>query len=760
MCWLVSVAMIATLSMLLGPALAADAAPLSVSKPLNSLAPTLTGTPTVGSTLSCSQGTWTNSPTSFSYTWLRSGTAIAGQTGSSYVVQSADKGTSLSCQVTAANSDGQYTISGLPSGSYRVAFYPEEGGNYLVQYFNGKSAEGEANPVSVTAGSETSGINAAVAPGGEITGRVTGAGGTPLMNVEASAHSTTGGYGGEAYTNANGEYTIAGLPSGSYTVVFSPANESGYITQYYNGKSSEGEAEAIGVSAGSQTAGINAALQPASSGGQITGRVTSAAHGTPLQGVEVSAEKSDGYGSALTNANGEYTISGLTNGSYIVTFSPASGTNYLTQYYENKSTSGAANPVVVSAGSPATADAALVAGGEITGRVTSAAGGAPLSGAEVSAYDAAAEAYGSASTNANGEYTIPGLPTGSYTVRFFPASESNYLVQYYAGTSIEADATPVSVTAGAAPKTGIDAALATGGQITGRVTSAASGIPLAGVSVSTEGGYVSTNANGEYTVSGLPSGSYKVAFYPEEGANYLLQYFNGKSTEGEANAVEVTVGSATTGINSALLAAGQITGTVTNAVGGAPLPDIGVDAVNTSGYLSGFGYAVTDTGGGSASATSNALAVPAPNSSFAIARSPVFDAKTGDLEFFFKVVEPGAFRWSLTFKNADVGFADAVDLAFAEAAKKAKHCKAGLIKHKGKCVHVTVPFASGSKSVAAGTVELKIHADPQALKALKQGRTLHVSGPFSFQSALGGAPVTHTESLVVKVPKPKKKKKK
>ena len=49
--------------------------------------------------------------------------------------------------------------------------------------------------------------------------------------------------------------------------------------------------------------------------------------------------------------------------------------------------------------------------------------------------------------------------------------------------------------------------------------------------------------------------------------------------------------------------------------------------------------------------------------------------------------------------------------------------------------------AQGLQSVPAGTVEVKVHASSKAIKALKAGHTLHVSGTFTFQSALGGPPV-------------------
>ena len=71
-------------------------------KPINSVLPAITGTATVGETLTCSTGTWTNSPT-FAYQWRRDGVAIAGATASTRVLAGADEGAKMSCTVTATN---------------------------------------------------------------------------------------------------------------------------------------------------------------------------------------------------------------------------------------------------------------------------------------------------------------------------------------------------------------------------------------------------------------------------------------------------------------------------------------------------------------------------------------------------------------------------------------------------------------------------------------------------------------------------------
>lgn len=81
-------------------------ADFTLSAPAVSASPAVSGTATLGSTLTCSTGTWSNSPTSYSYEWLRDGSAIGGATSSTYVTASADVGHQISCQVTAVNGEG------------------------------------------------------------------------------------------------------------------------------------------------------------------------------------------------------------------------------------------------------------------------------------------------------------------------------------------------------------------------------------------------------------------------------------------------------------------------------------------------------------------------------------------------------------------------------------------------------------------------------------------------------------------------------
>jgi hypothetical protein len=81
--------------------------------PVNIVPPSISGTPKPGDKLSCTTGTWTNSPTSFTYGWGRDGTPIVAATTSSYKVQTSDEGLTLICTVTAKNAAG----AGKPASS-------------------------------------------------------------------------------------------------------------------------------------------------------------------------------------------------------------------------------------------------------------------------------------------------------------------------------------------------------------------------------------------------------------------------------------------------------------------------------------------------------------------------------------------------------------------------------------------------------------------------------------------------------------------
>ena len=80
--------------------------------PANTAPPTISGTPTVAQTLTASDGTWSNNPTSFAYQWLRCNAGgnncanVANGTQKTYTLVGADAGNTMRVRVTATNADG------------------------------------------------------------------------------------------------------------------------------------------------------------------------------------------------------------------------------------------------------------------------------------------------------------------------------------------------------------------------------------------------------------------------------------------------------------------------------------------------------------------------------------------------------------------------------------------------------------------------------------------------------------------------------
>jgi hypothetical protein len=112
--------------------------------PANTVPPAVTGTAVVGSLLSCTEGTWTGSPTiTYTYQWKRNGVNIGGATASTYTLVQADAGNTanIECTVTATNGAGAvpadsntvaqildasaaayFTAAGVSTGTYINAF--------------------------------------------------------------------------------------------------------------------------------------------------------------------------------------------------------------------------------------------------------------------------------------------------------------------------------------------------------------------------------------------------------------------------------------------------------------------------------------------------------------------------------------------------------------------------------------------------------------------------------------------------------------
>jgi hypothetical protein len=227
-----------------------------------------------------------------------------------------------------------------------------------------------AIPVLVLLGSSTP--SAVAAPGGGISGRVTTAAAKhePIEGVEVCAFSLSAeaseeeveGENGCAKTNSSGEYTISGLSSANFEVIFNFAAILGssvsgtaqssvpnYVVQYYKDEYPPNEPTPVAVSGSSTTKEIDAELQE---GSEITGTITNAATDTPVTNGSACALRSGSggqielVGCASTDAGGEYKIVGLPDGSYVVGFA---GVGLITRFYQGKASFGEGTQIAIAA---------------------------------------------------------------------------------------------------------------------------------------------------------------------------------------------------------------------------------------------------------------------------------------------------------------------------------------------------------------------------------------------------------------------------
>jgi hypothetical protein len=125
-----------------------------------------------------------------------------------------------------------------------------------------------------------------------------------------------------------------------------------------------------------------------------------------------------------------------------------------------------------------------------------------------------------------------------------------------------------------------------------------------------------------------------------------------------------------------------------------------------------------------------------------------FNPTTGVITFTVSVGDPGTFSWLLTFQNGKFG-------VFAASVTK---CRKSFVRLNGKCRSARIVYAKGSKAVAApGRVVFTIKPTRSALTALKNAlkrkRGIPVRMTLTFQSARGGSPVTHAQTLTIKLKK-------
>ncbi|MEX0800723.1 MAG: carboxypeptidase regulatory-like domain-containing protein [Dehalococcoidia bacterium] len=435
---------------------------------------------------------------------------------------------------------------------------------------------------------------------GSISGAVTEEGtGTPLVDICASVYGVGGGFISFDLTDAFGDYVVPNVPEGDVKVQFFDCSaEPNHLTEWYDDQPDFAAADAVSVSDGATTSGIDASL---AIGGSIAGAVTAGGSGTPLPDICVNVYSAGGAwsGGDLTDAFGDYFVGRLTTGDYTIEyFDCAAFPNHFGEWYDDKADFLSADPVgVVEGATTSGIDAALTVGGSISGTVTEEGAGNPIEFACVDVSDLDGNGFGGVTTDEFGAYFVGLLPTGDYKARYadcdFPGT---HVPEWYEDRPDFDSADVIPVVQGS--DTQIDVALAVGGAISGTIFEEGSGTPLQACAFvySTFDGFLGqafADEFGNYSMGGLPTGDYKVEFGCG-GFTHLGEWYDNQPNFDSADIVAVTLGADTPEIDGALTPGGSISGAITDEASGDPLASICISVYDLSGGF--YGALATNDG--------------------------------------------------------------------------------------------------------------------------------------------------------------------
>lgn len=348
----------------------------------------------------------------------------------------------LSCAET--TEEGEYAINSIDLFTgYKLYFEGPEGEpEYATTYWHEKWNYEQAEYVFIGSGGSIE-ANATLVPGGRIEGTLTAEGEVPSRGkVCAFKHWEIGST--CAFLSHESGYRIGNLAPGSYVLAFYIP---GYRTEFTGGVTEYFSATSVSVQAG----GVTAASADLKVAPGIRGTVTALGTGEPVENVTVCAFPEPGMNyCSTTDEDGKYVVV-TPPGTYRVQFDVD---GYVIQYYDGSGDIDHATTVSVAEAPVGGIDAALEQAGSIKGQVALSGVYGSRGEVEVCALSGTNEECVKPDPS-SGVYEFRHIPPGSYKVRF---SLGGYFTQFFDDKATEAEAEPVTVTAGH-EKSGVDATL-------------------------------------------------------------------------------------------------------------------------------------------------------------------------------------------------------------------------------------------------------------------------------------------------------------
>lgn len=242
---------------------------------------------------------------------------------------------------TKTDADGNFRFSLNPGNYYVWVSAPDY---YVVA--DGKPSQKPLR-IAVETGDQIDGLDFSLEKGGVVTGKVTNADSSPVIDVRVSliplqksevTFGITSSLWTNAFTDDRGIYRLYGVPPGQYQLAVgdpSPAQNAmrGRLAvprTFFPNSVDEAKAKAVAVVGGQELTGIDIKMPPPKPVFNVSGRVVDAATGAPVPNIGVGLAIYEGQtriggrsSSNPTNAKGEFQIDRVPAGRYSL-FAPSS----------------------------------------------------------------------------------------------------------------------------------------------------------------------------------------------------------------------------------------------------------------------------------------------------------------------------------------------------------------------------------------------------------------------------------------------------
>jgi protocatechuate 3,4-dioxygenase beta subunit len=240
--------------------------------------------------------------------------------------------------LTSSDSSGAYRFVNIEPGNYRLSAMRNR---YVRQNYGQKTTLASGATITVAPKQQVANINFRLLPGAVVTGRVVDEEGEPMASVQVSALQYRYMRGrrelvpvASGATNDLGEYRIWGIAPGAYyfsatyrsqAMMYSGStqqDDSGYPVNYYPGVPDPSQTSPIAVKAAEQKNGVDFRLSPIRTV-RISGIVKSTTGSIPRE-IMLMLSKRDAFlamerrGIPVREASGQFEISGVTPGSYVL----------------------------------------------------------------------------------------------------------------------------------------------------------------------------------------------------------------------------------------------------------------------------------------------------------------------------------------------------------------------------------------------------------------------------------------------------------